>query len=31
MDGAHICVIYQNNKDDIILVKDNLKFIFNQI
>ena len=36
MDGAHTSLDIllkhdQNNKDDIILVKDNLKFIFNQI
>ena len=36
MDGTHSCldILFkndQNNKDDIILVKDKLKFIFNQI
>ena len=34
MDGTHTCldILFkndQNDKDDIILVKDNLKFIFN--
>ena len=36
MDGTHTCldILFKNdpnNKDDIILVKDNLKYIFNQI
>ena len=36
IDGSHICsdILFkndQNNKDDITLVKDNLKFIFNRI
>ena len=36
IDGTHTCSHIllkndQNNKDDFILVKDNLKFIFNQI
>ena len=36
MDGTNTCldILFkndQNNKDYIILVKDNLKFIFNQI
>ena len=35
MDGTHTCldILFKNdrnNKDDIILVKDNLKFIFNR-
>ena len=36
IDGIHTCSDIllkndQNNKDDFILVKDNMKFIFNQI